>query len=118
MDTIYLSGLKLECTIGVWPWEQAIKQTLKLDLELATDASKAAKDDDLGQALDYQKIAERMQSAAAETPTKLLETLAERLASIVLDEFDTSRVKLSLDKGQAVKGAKNVGIIIERSRDR
>ncbi|RBP47073.1 dihydroneopterin aldolase [Arenicella xantha] len=117
MDTIYLKGLTLKCTIGVWQWEQAIKQTLKLDIELSTDASKAAQDDDLEQALDYQKVAERMQMVANEAPVKLLETLATRLANVLLDEFETTRVKLTLDKGQAVKGVKNVGIIIERSRD-
>lgn len=115
LDTIYLTGLTLKSCIGVWPWEQAITQTLKLDIELRTDATMAAKDDDLSQAIDYQKVAERMQGVALEAPIKLLETLAERLAAVLLEEFDTSHVKLTLDKGQAVRGVKNVGVKIERS---
>lgn len=116
LDTIYLTGLTLKSCIGVWPWEQAITQSLKLDLELAIDARKAAKEDDLSQAIDYQKVAQRLQQVASEAPIKLLETLAERLAAVLLDEFDTSHVKLTLDKGQAVQGVKNVGVKIERSR--
>ncbi len=114
MDRIYLYGLKCECTIGVWEWEKAITQTLILDIELATDAKRAAENDDLTDALDYQAITERIQTYANEHTFQLIETLAERLAALILNEFETSWVRIKLDKGQAVKGVKNVGIIIER----
>ena len=115
MDIIYLHGLKCECTIGVWGWEKAIKQTLVLDIDLATDAAKAAVNDDLKEALDYQAITKRVQDFAGENAFELIETLAEKLAALILEEFETSWVKIKLDKGQAVKGVKNVGVVIERS---
>lgn len=114
MDIIYLHGLKCECTIGVWEWEKAITQTLILDIELATNAAKAAENDDLKDALDYQEITQRVQTYAKENPFELIETLVERIAALILEEFDTSWVRIKLDKGQAVKGVKNVGVIIER----
>ena len=114
MDIIYLHGLKCECTIGVWEWEKAITQTLTLDIDVATDTTKAAKRDDLKDALDYQAITERVQAFAKDNAFELIETLAERLASLILAEFDTPWLRIKLDKGQAVKGVKNVGVVIER----
>jgi dihydroneopterin aldolase len=102
MDIIYLHGLKCECTIGVWQWEKAITQTLILDIELAADAGKAAENDDLKDALDYQAITQSVQAYAKENAFELIETLAW--------------VRIKLDKGQAVKGVKNVGVIIERGK--
>jgi len=114
MDIIYLHGLKCDCTIGVWDWEKAITQTLILDIDLASDNRKAAANDDLKDALDYQAIAERVQAYAKDNAFELIETLVERLATLILDEFDTPWVRIKLDKGQAVKGVKNVGVLIER----
>ena len=116
MDIIYLHGLKCECTIGVWGWEKAIKQTVALDIDLATDAAKAAAKDDLKDALDYQAITKRVQTFSSENNFELIETLAEKLAALILEEFNTSWVKIKLDKGQAVAGVKNVGVLIERSK--
>jgi len=116
MDIIYLRDLKCECTIGVWQWEKAITQTLVLDIELATDAGKAAENDNLTDALDYQAISERVQAFAKENTFELIETLAERIAALILGEFNTPWVRIKLDKGQAVKGVKNVGVIIERGK--
>lgn len=116
MDTIYLNGLKCPCTIGVWEWEKAITQTLNLDVELATNAANAAKNDDLNDALDYQAITERIKAYAKDNSFELIETLAERLAAMILDEFETPWVRIKIDKGQAVKEVKNVGIIIERGQ--
>ena len=116
MDIIYLHGLKCECTIGVWEWEKAITQTLTIDIDVATDISNAAANDDLHDALDYQAISERVQSFAKENPVELIETLAERIAALVLSEFGAPWVRIKLDKGQAVKGAKNVGVVIERGK--
>ena len=114
MDIIYLHNLKCECTIGVWEWEKAITQTLTLDIDLAIDSTKAAEHDDLKHALDYQAVTEQVQAYAKDNAFELIETLAERIAELILSEFNTPWVKIKLDKGQAVKGVKNVGVIIER----
>jgi dihydroneopterin aldolase len=114
MDIIYLHGLKCECTIGVWEWEKAISQTLTLDIDLANDNRKAAANDDLKDTLDYQALTQRVQDFAKDNAFELIETLAEKLAAIILDEFDTNWVRIKLDKGQAVKGVKHVGVVIER----
>ena len=113
-DIVYLQGVQCPCVIGVYEWEKQVTQTLVLDIELATDVRLAAADDDLTQAIDYKAVAERVQEFASKNKFALIETLIERLATVILTEFDTQWVRIKLDKGKAVKGVNNVGLVIER----
>ena len=118
LDTIFIHGIKVDCVIGVWKWEKAIHQTLVIDIDLATDNTIAAASDDLNDALNYQKITERVRAYAKENQFELIETLVEKLAEMILEEFATNWVRIKLDKGPAVKNVKQVGVVIERgSRD-
>lgn len=114
MDTIFIHGLQCECVIGVWEWEKKITQTLVLDIDLATDITKAAKSDDLQDTLDYKKISDRVMEYAKDNPFDLIETLIERLAEVILSDFDVPWVRIRLDKGGVVKKVKHVGVMIER----
>jgi len=114
LDIIYIHGLKCECVIGVWEWEKAITQTLVLDIDLATDVTKAAASDDLKDTLNYKTIADRVNEYAKANQFDLIETLIERLAQLILAEFEVPWVRIKLDKGGAVKNVGHVGILIER----
>ena len=114
MDIIFLRNLKIDTVIGIYDWERRIKQTVILDLEMATDIKKAAKSDDIADTLDYKAIAKRVISFVEESEYKLVETLAERIAEIIVNEFKVPWVKLSLNKIGAIRGARDVGVIIER----
>jgi len=87
-----------------------------LDIDLYTDISAAAASDDLADALDYQALAERVCDFAGNNSFNLIETMVERLAALILDEFDVQKVTIKLDKGQAVDQVKHVGVMVERSR--
>tara|TARA_B100001123_G_scaffold447560_1_gene605497 strand:+ start:1816 stop:2169 length:354 start_codon:yes stop_codon:yes gene_type:complete len=114
MDIIFLRNLKIDTVIGIYDWERRIKQTVILDLEMATDIKKAAKSDGIEDTLDYKAIAKRVISFVEESEYKLVETLAERIAEIIVNEFKVPWVKLSLNKIGAIRGARDVGVIIER----
>ena len=114
MDIIFLRNLKIDTVIGIYDWQGSIKQTVILDLEMATDIKKAAKSDDIADTLDYKAIAKRVISFVEESEYKLVETLAERIAEIIVNEFKVPWVKLSLNKIGAIRGARDVGVIIER----
>lgn len=116
MDTVYLHGLKCEAKIGVWSWEKHLKQTLVLDIDIGTDIGAAAASDALADAVNYQRLAERVSELAADSECELLETLAEDIAAMILKEFAVAWVRIKLDKGSAVKNVKNVGVMIERSQ--
>ena len=114
LDKIFLHGIKCDCVIGVWAWEKQIRQTLVLDIDMATDITAAAKSDDLKDALNYNKVAERVIEFAEASQFELLEVLVERIAEIIMKEFNVPWVRIRLDKGPAVKNVKQVGIEMER----
>lgn len=114
MDIIYIHDLKIETVIGVFEWERRIKQTVSIDLEMATDNRKAAQSDAIDHALDYNALAQRVTALVEASSFHLIETLAERIAETLLTEFAIPWLRLRLNKPGAVKGAKNVGVLIER----
>ncbi len=116
MDIIFLRDLKIETIVGIYDWERKVKQTVILDLEMATDVKKAASTDKIKDALDYKAIAKRLISFVGESEFELVETLAERIAEIILKEFDVSWLRLSLNKIGAIRGARDVGVVIERGK--
>ncbi len=116
MDTVYLRGLQCECIIGVWEWERRVRQKLLLDIEMKTDIAAAGASDNLDDALNYQRVAERVTEVVAASEYALLESLIEDVANMVLQEFPVQSVKVRLDKGAAVSHVKNVGIEITRAR--
>ena len=116
MDIIYLSDLKIETIIGIYDWERKIKQTISIDLEMATDIRKAAEHDHIDFTLNYKDVAKRLISFVEQSDFQLVETLSEKIAEIVLNEFNVSWLRLKLSKPGAIRGAKDVGIIIERSK--
>ena len=114
MDKIFLHELKVETIIGIWEWERKIRQTVVIDLEMSADIARAAATDDVADTLNYKSVAKRLQQFVGESSFQLVETLAERIAGIVREEFDVAWVKVTLHKPGAIRGSRDVGIIIER----
>ncbi len=114
MDKIFLRELKVDTIIGIWDWERKIRQTIVIDLEMSADIAKAAATDDIKDTLDYKGVAKRVQQFVAESSFQLVETLAERIAGIIRDEFDVAWVRVQVHKPGAIRGSRDVGIDIER----
>lgn len=115
-DRIFLRGLTAECIIGFIEWERRVKQTVVIDLELPVDCSRASVNDDVADTVDYKKVAKRVLSYIEGSELKLVETLAHRLALLLLEEFGLEWVRLSVNKPGAIRGSRDVGVVIERSR--
>ena len=116
MDKVFIEALEIECVIGIYDWERKIKQPIVLDIEMDSDNRKPAASDDIADTLDYKAISKRLIQFVGESSFGLVETLAERCCAILLKEFPVTRVRLKLSKVGAVRGAKAVGVILERSR--
>ena len=114
MDIIFIRDLRIDTVIGIYDWERSIRQTIRLDLEMATDIARAAASDRIEDTLNYKAVAKRLMQFVGESEFQLVETLAERCAGIVRDEFGVRWVRLRLNKKGAVRGASDVGVIIER----
>lgn len=118
MDTVYIRGLRVEAIIGVFDWERTIRQPLVLHLDLASDNRAAAATDGIAEAVDYDAISKRVLAYVRDSRFQLIETLAERVAALVREEFDIPWLRLTISKPGAVAEADDVGVIIERGQRR
>jgi dihydroneopterin aldolase len=114
MDIVFIQGLRIDAVIGVHAWERRAPQPLLFDLELEFDNRRAAAGDALAETFDYAAISARLQEFVRESRCQLIETLAERCAELLHDEFGVQRVRLRLSKPCAVSDATGVGVQIER----
>lgn len=114
MDIVYIRDLRIETVIGIYDWEREIRQIISLDLEMGNDNRKAAGNDSIEDTLNYKAVAKRLIQFVGESEFQLVETLAERCAEIVLNEFQVPWLRLRLSKPGAVTGSRDVGVLIER----
>lgn len=115
-DRIFLRGLTTECIIGFIDWERRVKQTVVVDLEIPVNCQQAAVTDEVADTVDYKKVAKRILAFIEASEYKLVETLAQRLALTLLEEFSLEWVRLSINKPGAIRNSRDVGVTIERSR--
>ena len=114
MDKIYIRDLRIPTIIGIYDWERQVRQTVSLDLEMAADIRRAAQTDRIEDTLNYKAIAKRLIAFVGASEFQLVETLAERCARIVLEEFQVPWLRLRVSKPGAVRGSRDVGVWIER----
>lgn len=114
MDIVYIRDLRIDTIIGIYDWEREVRQTVSIDLEMATDIRQAAATDDIQYALNYKAVSKRLISYVENRNALLVETLAEELAKLIREEFNVPWLRLRLSKPGAVRGARDVGLVIER----
>lgn len=115
MDKVFIEGLEVDALIGIYDWERRIRQTLVFDVEMGFDNRVPAATDEIADTLNYKAVSKRIIAYVGESSFGLVETLAERVAALILEEFGVSHVRLKLSKPGAVRGARAVGVMIERS---
>lgn len=115
-DTIFLRGLEVECIIGFIEWERRIRQRVVIDFEVPADCTRAAVRDDVADTLDYKRVAKRIIGFVEGSEFNLVETMAHRMALLVLEEFGIEWIRISINKPGAIRGSRDVGVSIERNR--
>ena len=114
MDLIYLHDLKVDCIIGIWEWEWRTTQAITIHLDMAVDVRRAAASDSIEDTLNYKAVAKRVIAFVGESSFQLVETLTERVADLIVSEFNVPWVRVAVNKKGAIRGATDVGVIIER----
>ncbi|MET1254568.1 dihydroneopterin aldolase [Aliikangiella maris] len=114
MDIVFINDLEVCTVIGVFDWEREIKQKLIFNLELGTDIQQSAKTDQLDDTLDYKAVSHAVYDFVEQSEYQLVETVAEKVAEMILRDFPVSWLSLRLDKPGAVSVARSVGVKIER----
>lgn len=116
MDIIFITDIRAEALIGIYDWEREIRQLVILDLELGGDCARAAKTDAVEDTLDYKAISKRVASFVESSTFQLVETLADRTAAMIMEEFGVPWLRLRLNKKGALRDAGDVGVLIERGQ--
>ncbi len=114
MDILYIRNLKIDAVVGIFSWEKRIRQPLHLDLEIALDIRQAAATDNIAYALDYKTVSTRLTQYISQSEWHLIETLAEKIATLLMEEFGVTWLRLRLSKPAALPAADSVGLLIER----
>lgn len=114
MDIVYIHELKIDTIIGIFDWERTQMQTVSLDIEMATDIAAAAATENIEKTLDYKSVSKRVSSYIEQSEFFLIETMAEKTAQLILQEFPVPWLRLRVGKPGAVTGSRDVGVIIER----
>jgi 7,8-dihydroneopterin aldolase/epimerase/oxygenase len=114
LDKIFIHALKTEAIVGIFDWERQVKQTVLIDVEFSADIRKAALSDSIDDTLNYKGVAKRVLAFIEGSSFHLVETLAEHIAMLVLDDFGVAWVRISLSKPGAIRGSRDVGVVLER----
>lgn len=114
MDIVYIRDLRIDAVIGIYEWEKRIKQQININLEMGWDNSVPAASDDIKHTLNYKACANLVKDLVNRTEYELVETLAEKIADLLLKEMKIPWIKVAVGKPMAVTDSKEVGVIIER----
>src|ERR1700752_2372628 len=114
MDHVFIEALRIDTVIGIYDWERRTRQTIALDIEMGFDNTRPAASDAIEDTLDYKAVSKRLIAFVEASSFQLVETLAERCAALIRDEFGVQWLRLKLSKPGAVRGARAVGVVIER----
>ncbi len=114
MDIVYLHGLTVDCVVGIWDWERAITQKVTIDLDMGKDISKAARSRDIEDTLNYKAVSKHVVDLVIQGEFELVETMAEEIAAALNRDFDVQWCRVRINKTGAVRGARDVGVVIER----
>ena len=115
-DLLFVRGIEARAWIGVDAWERKGPQPLLIDLDFTCDAAKAARRDDVEDAVNYRTVAKEAIAFAESSRFRLVETLAERLAERLREACGLPWVRVRVSKPGAVRFSREVGVEIERGR--
>jgi dihydroneopterin aldolase len=116
MDKIFIHALKTETIVGIFDWERQVKQAVVMDIQFSADIAKAARSDSIDDTLNYKGVAKRVLAFVDESSFHLVETLAQHIAMLILEEFGVHWVSITLSKPGAIRSSRDVGVMLERTR--
>jgi dihydroneopterin aldolase len=116
MDIIFIDELRVTMPIGIYPREQAVPQTLVIDLQIGTSTDMAGRSDEIGDTIDYAAVVRRLRADLESHRFRLLERLAEHIAQVLLDDFGALWARVSVAKPGVMHGVRRAGVVVERGR--
>ena len=118
MDTVFIRQLRLPAWIGLYRHEKIAPQTIEIDLEIDLPGGAVFRTGKVSDTIDYGVVVERVRALLAKERFGLVESLAERIASLLMQDFRSPHVKVGVAKLGALREAQRVGVTIERPKSR
>jgi len=118
LDTVFIRQLRLPAWIGLYRHEKVAPQTIEIDLEIDLPGDAVFKTGKVGDTIDYGVVVEHIRALLAKERFGLVESLAERIAGLLLEDFKSPRVKVGVAKLGALREAQRVGVTLERPKSR
>ena len=116
MDTVFIRELRLDAWVGLYRREKVAPQTIELDIEIGIPGDAVFATGRVADTIDYAVVIEHIQALVAKEHVGLVETLADRIANMIIADFRAPRVRVCIAKLGAVRNAKHVGVCVERTR--
>jgi dihydroneopterin aldolase len=116
MDSILVRDLRVEVLIGIHKRERYLAQTVSIDLDIGIPGTTVFASDKVADTIDYAQVAIKIKELAGTGHFRLVETFADRIAKLLIDDFKAPWVKVSAAKIGILPNAKFVGVSIERRR--
>ena len=116
MDSILVRDLRFEVLIGIHKRERHVAQVVSIDLDIGIPGTMVFASDKVADTIDYEQVALGIRKLAASGHFKLVETFADRIARLIIDDFKAPWVKVSAAKIGILPNAKFVGVSIERKK--
>ena len=117
LDEIIISDLNIRTVIGVNDWERTVLQDVIINVILYVDINKASSSDNIADTTDYKAITKRIITYAEKSSFQLIESLIEEISKIIITEFNVEAVQIQIDKPNALRFSRSVGIKVFRSKD-
>jgi dihydroneopterin aldolase len=115
-NKIFVKDLEIEAIIGIFDWEREVKQLIKISYEVEVDITKAFKSDNIDDTFDYKTTSKKIIKFVEKSSFQLIEALAEKVSKIIMQDERVLNLSLSVSKPGALRGSKEVGLTIFRSR--
>ena len=116
MDHIFIRDLRIDARVGFHKRERHAAQTLRLDLEIGIANDAVFASDRVADCIDYDSVVAGIRALLGEGHFNLVETIADRVARLLLDEFGAAFARVSVAKLGVMKNAGLVGVTVERRR--
>jgi len=118
LDTVFIRQLRLPAWVGLYRHEKVAPQTIEIDLEIDLPDDAVFKTGKVGDTIDYGVVVEHIRALLAKERFGLVESLAERIAGLLMQDFKSPHVKVDVAKLGALRDAQRVGVTIERPKSR
>ena len=111
---VFIRDMVLACSIGVHRYERESAQRVRINLELAVEEGEAPLDDELANVVCYETVVQGVRAVVARSRVKLVETLAEAIAEVCLEDRRVRTARVRIEKLDAFADVASVGVEIER----